>query len=100
MNDSCKFFQWVDEDSENFNNMPTDNNRRTATRGRGQDKRENTKKGSRVGTGKRKCGICGVEGSYFICRMQSIKKSMLLVLEYENLCPGHTRKTCPQNAMD
>ncbi|XP_046143388.1 DNA topoisomerase 3-alpha isoform X1 [Osmia bicornis bicornis] len=71
MSDSCKFFQWADEDSENFNSMPTDSNTRTATRGRG---RENTKKGSRVGTGKRKCGICGVE--------------------------GHTRKTCPENVMD
>nr|XP_003702899.2 PREDICTED: DNA topoisomerase 3-alpha isoform X3 [Megachile rotundata] len=72
MNDSCNFFQWMDENNENFNNTFSGNSRKT-TKWKGE-KRENTKKQSRPGGGKRKCGICGVE--------------------------GHTRKTCPENVMD
>ncbi|KOC68743.1 DNA topoisomerase 3-alpha [Habropoda laboriosa] len=61
MNESCKFFQWADESNE----------KRKASKGQ---KTEYSQKKSRVVTGKRKCGICGIE--------------------------GHTRKTCPENAMD
>ncbi|XP_043513149.1 DNA topoisomerase 3-alpha [Frieseomelitta varia] len=73
INESCKFFQWADEDDGNTYNMSGKRDTR-AFKERGNEQQENLKKKRRVTTGKRKCGICGIE--------------------------GHTRKTCPENAMD
>ncbi|XP_076293388.1 topoisomerase 3-alpha isoform X2 [Lasioglossum baleicum] len=66
MNESCNFFQWADDTTQNHNAS-------FGERGRGRG-RENTQKKPRATGSKRKCGVCGIE--------------------------GHTRKTCPQNAMD
>ncbi|CAK9834424.1 DNA topoisomerase 3-alpha [Anthophora retusa] len=70
MNESCKFFQWAGESNENSCNDSFGGKGKKISR----QKNENSQKKSRVFTGKRKCGICGIE--------------------------GHTRKTCPENAMD
>ncbi|KAK1129739.1 hypothetical protein K0M31_019453 [Melipona bicolor] len=72
INESCKFFQWADENDGNTYNMSGKRDTRTFKE-RGNEQ-ENLRKKRRVTTGKRKCGICGIE--------------------------GHTRKTCPENAMD
>ncbi|XP_076161533.1 topoisomerase 3-alpha isoform X1 [Ptiloglossa arizonensis] len=73
MTESCKFFQWADENLQNHNKTFRKDNNNTS-RGREHKKYGNTQKKPRATGGKRKCGICGVE--------------------------GHTRKTCPENAMD
>ncbi|XP_017884787.1 DNA topoisomerase 3-alpha [Ceratina calcarata] len=66
--ESCKFFQWDDENAENtFNNSFSNQNKRK----RGENRSKNPQTKSRTA---RKCGICKME--------------------------GHTRKNCPQNAMD
>ncbi|XP_033340124.2 topoisomerase 3-alpha isoform X1 [Megalopta genalis] len=70
MNESCKFFQWSDETVQNNNTSFVERNNKPS-RSRGH---ENTQRKPRATGGKRKCGLCGME--------------------------GHTRKTCPENAMD
>ncbi|KZC11859.1 PREDICTED: DNA topoisomerase 3-alpha [Dufourea novaeangliae] len=69
MNESCKFFQWGDENVQNHNKFV---NRNSNTSGSKEGNK--TQRKPRASGGKRKCGICGIE--------------------------GHTRKTCPENAMD
>ncbi|XP_076756767.1 topoisomerase 3-alpha isoform X2 [Xylocopa sonorina] len=72
MNESCKFFQWGDEnDADTHNSSFRERGKKTF---RGKGNAQTTERKPRTNTGKRKCGICGVE--------------------------GHTRKTCNQNAMD
>ncbi|OAD60713.1 DNA topoisomerase 3-alpha [Eufriesea mexicana] len=73
MNNSCKFFQWGDENVEDVRNDTfRGRSKQTYTRNQSeQHERDQIK--SRV-VRKRKCRICGIE--------------------------GHTRKTCPENAMD
>ncbi|XP_076633672.1 topoisomerase 3-alpha [Colletes latitarsis] len=73
MNESCKFFQWVDEDSSNHNQTFGERNSNTS-RGKGHATRKNVQRKPRATGGKRKCGNCGME--------------------------GHTRKTCQENVMD
>ncbi|XP_076680508.1 topoisomerase 3-alpha isoform X1 [Andrena cerasifolii] len=74
MHESCKFFQWGDENIQDHNDTSRGTNFQ-ASRGRGQTRNENTQRKPRTTTSaKRKCGICGRE--------------------------GHTRRTCPENAMD
>ncbi|XP_031833068.1 topoisomerase 3-alpha isoform X2 [Nomia melanderi] len=70
MNESCKFFQWADENVENHNES-FGNRSNNRSRNKGSN---NVQRKPRATGGKRKCGLCGVE--------------------------GHTRKTCPENAMD
>ncbi|XP_057324309.1 DNA topoisomerase 3-alpha [Microplitis mediator] len=73
---TCSFFEWANDSSGRSNSDNDWGNSSTSTRGRGGGTRERGRGAgnkSRAG-GKRKCGICGVE--------------------------GHTRKTCPENAMD
>ncbi|XP_078042704.1 topoisomerase 3-alpha isoform X2 [Augochlora pura] len=64
MNESCKFFQWSDETVQNSNTSFVERNNKPS-RGRGRGNTE------RKPGGKRKCGVCGIE--------------------------GHTRKNCPEN---
>lgn len=61
MNDSCKFFQWADENIDTSNATFGESSRKTS---RGK-KNENPQKRPRAGTSKRKCGVCGQEGLYF-----------------------------------
>lgn len=74
MNESCKFFQWADENVEaTCNNTFQENSKKRFKKDR-SEQFQNLQKRPRVVTGKRKCGICGIE--------------------------GHTRRSCPENAMD
>lgn len=74
MNESCKFFQWADENVEaTCNNTFQENSKKRFKKDR-SEQLQNLQKRPRVVTGKRKCGICGIE--------------------------GHTRRSCPENAMD
>ncbi|XP_071870527.1 topoisomerase 3-alpha isoform X1 [Bombus fervidus] len=68
INESCKFFQWADENSGNTYNVSGRQDKGTFR------EEKNLSKRRQIATGKRKCGICGTE--------------------------GHTRRTCPENAMD
>lgn len=61
MTESCKFFQWADENLQNHNKTFRKDNNNTS-RGREHKKYGNTQKKPRATGGKRKCGICGVEG--------------------------------------
>ena len=98
MSESCKFFQWADENNGNTYNLSEERGTR-AFRERGNEQQENLRKKRRVTTGKRKCGICGIEGLYFIVYNLLIW-NVLLTLRHMILFLGHTRKTCPENAMD
>ncbi|XP_053988911.1 DNA topoisomerase 3-alpha isoform X1 [Hylaeus volcanicus] len=73
MNESCKFFQWADENVSNHNETFRGGNSNTS-REAGNRKHANIQRKPRATGGKRKCGICGIE--------------------------GHTRKNCPENVMD
>ncbi|XP_034948825.1 DNA topoisomerase 3-alpha isoform X2 [Chelonus insularis] len=70
---SCSFFEWADSggSSNQSNNSNWGSSSRGGSSGRGRGRGSGA---PRAASGKRKCGICGVE--------------------------GHTKKTCPQNAMD
>lgn len=65
ISESCKFFQWADENDGNTYNMSGKRDTR-AFKERGNEQQENLRKKRRITTGKRKCGICGIEGLYFI----------------------------------
>ncbi|XP_011878275.1 PREDICTED: DNA topoisomerase 3 isoform X2 [Vollenhovia emeryi] len=78
MNSTCNFFKWAeDEDDVGGQNTDWGNStarRRANTARGGTHHRGNASKRPRLTGSKRKCGICGIE--------------------------GHTRTTCPENAMD
>lgn len=66
MNNPCKFFQWGDENVEDVHNDTfRERNKQMYTR-KQSEQHENRQVKSRVTSRKRKCGICGTEGSYFI----------------------------------
>lgn len=66
MNESCKFFQWADENVETtYNNTFQENSKKRFKKER-SEQFQNLQKKRRVVTGKRKCGICGIEG-LFVC---------------------------------
>ncbi|XP_032669264.1 DNA topoisomerase 3-alpha isoform X2 [Odontomachus brunneus] len=69
MNSGCNFFKWADENTD-WNNSSTVNSGRSREYNSGS----NASKRPRLTSGKRKCGICGIE--------------------------GHTRRTCPENVID
>lgn len=56
MNSTCNFFKWADENTDWGSSSL--NNRENRGRSRGS----NAPKRPRLTGGKRKCGICGVEG--------------------------------------
>lgn len=64
MNESCKFFQWADENVEaTCNNTFQENSKKRFKKDR-SEQLQNLQKRPRVVTGKRKCGICGIEGLF------------------------------------
>lgn len=61
MNSTCNFFQWADENTDNWDNSSVNSGRSREHRGG-----SNAPKRPRLTGSKRKCGICGVEGTYNI----------------------------------
>ncbi|CAD1480133.1 unnamed protein product [Heterotrigona itama] len=97
MSESCKFFQWAENDGNTYN---VSEKRGTKSFKEGENElQENLRKKRRVTTGKKKCGICRIEGLYFIAYNLLIW-NVLLTLRHMILFLGHTKKTCPENAMD
>lgn len=93
INESCKFFQWADENGGNTYNVSGGQNKGTFREEKNLSKRRH------IATGKRKCGICGTEGLCFIV-YNVLMWNVLFTLWYMILFLGHTRRTCPENAMD
>ncbi|KYN28291.1 DNA topoisomerase 3-alpha [Trachymyrmex cornetzi] len=77
VNSTCNFFKWADEDDTNDSHMDWSNSTARGIGNKARSKfsqRGNAPKRPKLTGGKRKCGNCGLE--------------------------GHTRKKCPNNAMD
>lgn len=66
INESCKFFQWADENVEATCNNTFQENSKKRFKKEKSEQLQNLQKRPRVVTGKRKCGICGIEGSFCI----------------------------------
>ncbi|XP_012057921.1 PREDICTED: DNA topoisomerase 3-alpha-like [Atta cephalotes] len=77
VNSTCNFFKWTDEDDTNDSHTDWSNSTARGIGNKARSKfsqKSNAPKRPKLTGGKRKCGNCGLE--------------------------GHTRKKCPNNAMD